>query len=85
MTKKRNPLEDMQMGIDDRILEILSESQLTLNPAVIAYNIGYSREEVNRRLSELEKMGLIEREKRGYYSINKTGERYLEGEDISDS
>lgn len=47
--------------IDDRILECCSRSGLVLTPAVIAYNIGYSREEVNRRLSELEARSLVER------------------------
>jgi len=67
----------MQLPIDDRILETLSQSGLTLTPAVIAYNIDKSREEVTRRLSVLVDKGFVEREKRGYYSIEPAGREYL--------
>jgi DNA-binding IclR family transcriptional regulator len=70
----------MQLPIDDRILEILSESGLVLSPAVIAYNIDKSRDEVNRRLSVLTEEGFVVREKRGYYRIAMDGEKYLRGE-----
>lgn len=83
---KRDPPRWMQLPIDDRIIEVLSSSGLTLSPSIIAYNIGKSREEVNRRLSELVRRGLVEKEKRGYYSIEPRGEKYLEGEiDFDDS
>jgi predicted transcriptional regulator len=51
-----------------------------LSPAVIALNIDKSRSEVNRRLSELVGIGLVERVKRGYYEITDAGERYLSGD-----
>jgi len=70
----------MQLPIDDRVLETLSQSGLTLSPAIIAYNIDKSREEVTRRLSELVDHGLVEREKRGYYAITERGNAYLNGD-----
>ena len=63
--------------IDDAILEILSSSGLILTPTVIAYNIDYCRDEVNRRLSKLEAEGLVERVERGKYRLTDHGERYL--------
>ncbi|MHB9288158.1 transcriptional regulator [Halobacteriales archaeon Cl-PHB] len=70
----------MQLPIDDRVLETLERSGLVLTPAVIAYNIDKSREEVTRRLSVLVDTGLVEREKRGYYRITDAGSDYLNGE-----
>lgn len=70
----------MQLPIDDRILEILSETGIILSPAVIALNIDKSREEVNRRLSTLADKGHVVRVKRGYYEISQQGEGYLQGE-----
>lgn len=66
--------------MDDRILELFHSSHLVLTPAIIAYNIDYSREEVNRRLSALEEHDLIERVERGKYRITELGEQYLQGE-----
>lgn len=57
--------EDWMSPADDRILEICAGVDLVLTPSIIAYNIEYSREEVNRRLSELERHSLIERVDRG--------------------
>ncbi len=71
----------MQLPIDDRILEILSDTDIILSPAVIAINIDKSRDEVNRRLSELTDKGLVIRVKRGYYRITDIGEAYLQGEE----
>ncbi|MDG5775945.1 helix-turn-helix domain-containing protein [Haloarculaceae archaeon H-GB2-1] len=70
----------MQLPIDDRILEILSETDLTLSPAVIAENIDKSRHEVNRRLSVLVDAGLADRVKRGYYEITDDGRQYVSGD-----
>jgi predicted transcriptional regulator len=70
----------MQLPIDDRILEILSDTGIILSPAVIALNIDKSRDEVNRRLSVLVDEGYVERVKRGYYVISDRGERYLDGD-----
>jgi predicted transcriptional regulator len=70
----------MQLPIDDRILEILGDSELILSPAVIAINIDKSRDEVNRRLSVLVEKGMVTRVKRGYYEITEDGVAYLQGE-----
>jgi hypothetical protein len=66
--------------MDDEILELFHSVHLVLTPAIIAYNIDRSREEVNRRLSELVDRGLVERAERGKYRITQLGERYLRGE-----
>lgn len=67
--------------IDDAILEVLAMSGLILTPSVIAYNIDYCRDEVNRRLTVLEREGLVERVERGKYRLTSRGEQYLEGRD----
>lgn len=74
----RDP-SDWMVPMDDRILELFHTSELVLTPALIAYNIDYSREEVNRRLSELADHGLVERVERGRYRITPLGEEYLHG------
>lgn len=74
----RQPAEWMT-PIDRAILEVLSSSGLVLTPAVIAYNIDYSRAEVNRRLTKLETEGLVERVERGKYRLTENGERYTQG------
>lgn len=66
--------------MDDRILELFHSSDLVLTPAIIAYNIEHSREEVNRRLTALEAHGLVQRPERGKYRITQIGEQYLHGE-----
>jgi predicted transcriptional regulator len=76
----RKPGEWMQQPIDDRILEALSSSEMILSPAVIAINIDKSRDEVNRRLSELVDYRFVERVKRGYYRITEDGCAYLRGD-----
>ena len=75
----RQPGEWMQMPTDDRILEVL-ETGLRFTPAVIAENIGKTREQVQRRVSELHDRGLVERPKRGYYEITEEGRAYLAGD-----
>ena len=65
---------------DDRILELLAESDLILSPAVTAINLDYSRNWVSRRMGKLEDAGLLEQVKSGYYRITEKGEKYLEGE-----
>jgi predicted transcriptional regulator len=71
--------EEWMRPIDDRILEACDASGFVLTPAVIAYNIEYSREEVNRRLGELERRSFVERVERGKYRITERGRRYLVG------
>jgi predicted transcriptional regulator len=71
---------DWMVPMDDRILELFHSAHLVLTPAIIAYNIDHSREEVNRRLSTLEEHDLIERVERGKYRITEHGEQYLQGQ-----
>lgn len=70
---------DWMTPLDDAILDLCSVSGLVLTPAVIAVNIDYSREEVNRRLTTLESRGFVERVERGKYRITTRGERYVAG------
>jgi len=55
----RKPGEWMQLPTDERILEVLQSSELVLSPAVIGKNIDKSREQVNRRLTELVDYGFV--------------------------
>lgn len=66
--------------LDDRILEMLDSSGLVLSPSIIAYNLDRSREGVAKRISKLERYGLIDRETRGKYRITAEGTAYLEGD-----
>jgi predicted transcriptional regulator len=84
------PLDDAAAGrhhpswmlpVDDAVLDVLYDSGLVLTPAVVAYNIGYNRDEVNRRLTKLASEGLVERVERGKYRLTRRGERYIEGAD----
>lgn len=77
-SRMRLPAEWMT-PMDDDILELFHSSDLVLTPSIIAYNIEYSREEVNRRLSELESHDVVERVDRGKYRITEVGEEYLAG------
>lgn len=70
---------DWMLPIDDAILGLFHSKELILTPAIIAYNINYSREEVNRRLSELEDRGFITKAERGKYQISEIGRQYIEG------
>ena len=65
---------------DDRILDLLADSDLILSPAVIAINLDYTRNWVSRRVSKLEGAGLIESINGSYYRITETGREYLSGE-----
>ncbi|MDB9302029.1 MarR family transcriptional regulator [Halorubrum ezzemoulense] len=68
---------------DDRILELLDESDLILSPAVIAVNLEYNRSWISRRISKLVDVGFVESINEGYYSITDLGRDYLSG-DLSD-
>lgn len=64
---------------DDYILELLADSDLVLSPAVIAYNIDYTRNYVTGRLSTLTEAGLVVRPDSGMYRITEKGRDYLVG------
>lgn len=70
---------DWMLPVDDAILELFHSTELVLTPAIIAYNIDYSREEVNRRLIELERRGFVTKVERGKYRITALGMQYLDG------
>lgn len=71
---------DWMVPMDDEILELFHSAHLVLTPAIIAYNIDRSREEVNRRLTILEDEELVARVERGKYRITTLGEQYLQGQ-----
>lgn len=71
--------EDWMLPIDDAILSLFHSTDLVLTPSIIAYNIEYSRDEVNRRLVELEKRGFVTKIERGKYRITALGRQYLDG------
>ncbi|MFC7009601.1 hypothetical protein [Halalkalicoccus salilacus] len=74
----RQPSEWM-LPVDDTILSLFHATDLVLTPAIIAYNIDYSRDEVNRRLTELEQRGFVEKVERGKYRLTVLGKQYIEG------
>lgn len=58
---------------------VLHSKDLVLTPAIIAYNIDYSWEEVNHRLVELEFWDFITKFERRKYRITSLGKQYIEG------
>lgn len=75
------PRQEWMVPMDDRILELLEETEIVLTPALIAYNSDYSREAVNRRLLALRERGFVERLEHGKYRITSKGRRYLHCDD----
>jgi biotin operon repressor len=73
----QNRSKEWMRPLDDAILELLSSSDLVLTPSVIGINLGYSREEVNRRIRELESRGYVTRIERGKYKISTKGQLYF--------
>ena len=65
---------------DDRVLELLKESGLKLNPSAIAVNLEYSRSWVSRRCKMLADAGLVETTEDSYYQITDRGRAYLAGD-----
>jgi len=74
------PQVDWMNQTDDRILELLEESELILSPAVMAKNLEYNRSWVSERLGKLVGSGLVEQVEGGYYRISDRGRAYLAGE-----
>lgn len=82
-----DPREVRQTGewmvpMDEAILELFDRTKLVLSPNIIAFNTGYSREEVNRRLGELTDHGFLDRAERGKYRLTDVGRQYLSGESV---
>lgn len=65
--------------MDDEILGMFYDTDLVLSPSIVAFNTGYSKKEVNRRLIKLEKHRLVDRVERGKYRLTEFGEEYLLG------
>ena len=76
---------EWMVPMDDKILELFHTTDLVLTPSIIAYNTGYSREEVNRRLGELTGRGFLDRVERGKYRITDFGRQYLSGGSVAGS
>jgi len=74
------PRAEWMTPLDDEIMNLFHSTTLVLSPTVIAYNIDYSRDEVNRRLSTLTEHGLLERVERGKYRLTNRGEHYFYGD-----
>lgn len=81
--RKVRDVADWMVPMDDDILELFHSTDLVLTPSIIAYNTGYSREEVNRRLGVLTEHGLMERVERGKYRITEFGRSYLSGQSLT--
>lgn len=75
---RRSP--EWMTPMDDDVLELFHSSHLVLTPAIIAFNLEYSRGEVNRHLTRLQEHGLVEKVDRGKYRLTAEGEQYLRGE-----
>ena len=65
---------------DDQILEVLGDSGLVLTPTIVAFNAGFDRSHVNKRLSAFVEKGLVRRVERGKYEITDDGLGYLAGD-----
>jgi predicted transcriptional regulator len=65
---------------DNRILELLNETDIKLTPFVVAENIDYNRQYVNRRMRILATNELVENTGDGLYRITDRGRQYLTGE-----
>lgn len=74
------PKVEWMTQTDERILELLDDSDLILTPTVIAANLDYERSWVSERLKPLRDHDLVERVARGQYRISDKGRQYLEGE-----
>lgn len=60
---------------DYRVLEALADAEKlpVQSPAIIAFNIGISRQQVHRSLSDLIDAGLVEKVEQGKYHITEAG------------
>lgn len=70
---------DWMLPIDEAILQLFHTTDLVLSPSIVAFNIDYSRSEVNRRVIELESRGFLSKIDRGKYRIDDRGVEYMRG------
>jgi len=76
----RRPRVSWMTQADDRILETLEDSGLTLSPRILAENTDYSRHYVSRRIKKLKEAELVEKVGDGLYRITDRGRDYLSGD-----
>lgn len=71
--------DEWMTPMDDEILQLFHSTHLILSPSIIAENIDYSRDEINRRLRILEDHEYVSRSGRGRYQLTTFGEKYIRG------
>lgn len=66
---------------DVLLLVALNSSALVpvQSPAILAYNLGMSREHASRRLAKLSDQGYVTKIEDGKYGLNDRGEAFLSG------
>ena len=74
------PRVEWMTRADDYILEFFEETEIVATPHVVAANIDYSRQYVNRRVRKLADEELVENTGDGLYRITDRGRGYLSGE-----
>lgn len=70
----------MSGNVEIRILELLEDSGLSLTPANIAYNLGYSTGYIRKQCNQLSDSGYLSKDAEGtkpYYEITDRGREYL--------
>lgn len=77
----RNRPDWMTKG-DYEILQALDDATIcdVLNPAILGWNLDYSRSYVSSRLKELAERGWVERVDEGRYRISERGQRAFAGD-----
>ncbi|MFT4890829.1 MAG: DNA-binding IclR family transcriptional regulator [Halobacteriales archaeon] len=72
---------DWMTNTDVLILVAMGSSNLiqVLSPTLLAYNLGMTREHASRRLSELERRGYVRKLEQGKYTLDTTGQEFLNG------
>jgi predicted transcriptional regulator len=66
---------DWMSNADYRVLEALADAEKlpVQSPAIIAFNLGLSRQQVHRSLSDLIDAGLVAKVEQGKYKITPAG------------
>ena len=68
--------------VEKAILNLLTESGLSLTPSNIAKNTGYSGGYIRKECNRMAELGLLEKEDEGghpFYSVTEKGRKYLAG------
>ena len=74
------PRVEWMTRADDYILEFFEDTGIIATPHVVAANIDYSRQYVNRRVRRLAEHELVENTGDGLYRITDRGREYLAGD-----